>query len=179
MSKNEVKGAIRHHGISVVQFTLQQEHFCKKPACWRINSVFLYNSMPTKNLSILCLLGKIFLLKHIYNARIKISSASQYTVSWTCTGTNNQLTLKYCSKSVKITKKNYQQPHTCFVTVIYLKIMKRHRYIMERNGKPCYANKIAPKSFVIRVNRRALISMTAPSCFTNKSEYATIKKKDT
>ena len=176
MNKNEVKGAIRHQGISVVQFTLQQGHFCKKPAYWRINSVFLYNSMPTKNLSILWLLGKIFLLKHIYNARIKISSASQCTISWTCTGTNNQLTLKYRSKSVKITTNSHT---TCFVTVIYLKIMKRHRYIMERNGKPCYANKIAPKSFVIRVNRRALINMTAPSCFTKKSEYATIKKKDT
>ena len=36
---------------------------------------------------------------------------------------------------------------------------------MERNGKPCYANNIAPKSFVIRVIRTSLINMTVPSYF--------------
>ena len=56
--------------------------------------------MSTKNLSILCLLGKI----KTYNARIKVSSASQYAVSLNCTRTNNQLMLKHCSKSDKITK---------------------------------------------------------------------------
>ena len=59
--------------------------------------------MSTKNLSILCLLGKIFFIK-TYNARIKVSSASQYAVSLNCTRTNNQLMLKHCSKSDKITK---------------------------------------------------------------------------
>ena len=51
------------------------------------------------------------ILKRIYNARIKISSASQYAVSLACTGTNNQLMLKPCSISDKMTKINYQQPH--------------------------------------------------------------------
>ena len=41
----------------------------------------------------------------------KNSSASQYAVSLNCTGANNQLMLKHCSKSDKITKMNYQQPH--------------------------------------------------------------------
>ena len=67
--------------------------------------------MSTKNLSISCLLGNVFLSKHIYNARIKNSSASQYSLSLNCTGTNNQLMLKHCSKSDKITKENSQQPH--------------------------------------------------------------------
>ena len=53
---------------------------------------------------------EFFLLKHIYNAQIKISSASQYIVSLTCTGTNNQLMLKHCSKII-ITKMNHKQPH--------------------------------------------------------------------
>ena len=48
---------------------------------------------------------------------------------------------------------------------------------MERNGKPCYANNIAPKRFVIRVIRTALINMTSPSCFTKKVSIATITKK--
>ena len=39
---------------------------------------------------------------------------------------------------------------------------------MEQNEKPYYANKSAPKSFVIRVIRRALINMTTPSCFTKR-----------
>ena len=86
--------------------------------------------MSTKNLSISCLLGNIFLLKHIYNARIKNSSGSQYAVSLNCTETNNRLMLKHCSKNDK-TAINYQQPHTFFITVIYLKIMKRNRYLME------------------------------------------------
>ena len=125
--------------------------------------------MSTKNLSISCPLGNVFfLLKHIYNARIKNSNASQYAVSLNCTGTNNQLILKHCSKSDKITKINYQQPHPCFITVIYLEIMKRNRYLIERNGKPCYANNIAPKRFVIRFIRTALRNMTASSCFTKK-----------
>ena len=42
-----------------------------------------------------------FFLEHIYNAQIKISSASQYTVSLSCTGTNNQLIL---NTAVKVTK---------------------------------------------------------------------------
>ena len=67
--------------------------------------------MSKKNLSISYLQGNIFLLKHIYNARIKNSSASQHAVSLNCTGANNQLMLKDCSKSDKITKMNYQQPH--------------------------------------------------------------------
>ena len=90
-----------HQGISVEQFT----------ACWRINSAILYTSMSKKNLSFSCLLGNIFLFKHIYNVRIKNSSASQYAVSLNCTGTNNQVRLKHCSKSDKITKMNYQQSH--------------------------------------------------------------------
>ena len=48
---------------------------------------------------------------------------------------------------------------------------------MERNGKPCYANNVAPKSFVIRVMRTALINMTAPSHFTKKVSITTITKK--
>ena len=39
---------------------------------------------------------------------------------------------------------------------------------MEQNGKPFYANNIAPKSVVIRVIRTALINMTASSCFAKK-----------
>ena len=99
-----------YQGISVEQFTVQEGQFCRKPACWRINSAVLYTSMSTKNLSISCLLGNIFLLKHIYNARIKNSSASQYAVSLNCTETNNRLIFKHCSKNDK-TAINYQQPH--------------------------------------------------------------------
>ena len=66
--------------------------------------------MSTKNLSISCLLGNIFLLKHIYNTQIENSSAFQYAVSLNCTETNNRLMLKHCSKNDKITI-NYQQPH--------------------------------------------------------------------
>ena len=120
------------------------------------NCSILYASMSTKNLSISCLLGNIFWIK-TYNARIKNSSGSPCAVSLNCTETNNRLMLKHCSKNDK-TALNYQQPHTFFITVIYLKIMKRNRYLMEWNGKPCYANKIAPKSFVIRVIRTVLIN---------------------
>ena len=75
--------------------------------------------MSTKNLSISCLLGNILLLEHTYNARIKNSSASQYAVSLNCTGTNNRLMLKHCSKSDKIIKTNYQQPHYLLHYLLY------------------------------------------------------------
>ena len=48
---------------------------------------------------------------------------------------------------------------------------------MERNGKPCYGNNIAPKSFVIRVIRTSLINMTVPSYFTKKVSIGTITKE--
>ena len=48
---------------------------------------------------------------------------------------------------------------------------------MERNGKPCYENNIAPKSFVIRVIRTTLTNMTASSCITKEVTIATIIKK--
>ena len=67
--------------------------------------------MSTKNLSISCLLGNIFLLKHIYNTQIENSSAFQYALSLNCTETNNRLMLKHCSKNDKINTVNYQQPH--------------------------------------------------------------------
>ena len=54
--------------------------------------------MSTKNLSNKYVSYK---LKLIYNARIKNSSASQYSVSLNCTGANNQLMLKHCSKATK------------------------------------------------------------------------------
>ena len=50
--------------------------------------------MSTKNLSISCLLGNI---------------SFNYAVSLNCTGTNNQLMLKHCSKSDKVAKITYQQ----------------------------------------------------------------------
>ena len=51
-----------------------------------------------------------FFLEHIYNAQIKISSASQYSVIelyWNKQSVN----FKHCGKSDKITKINYQQSH--------------------------------------------------------------------
>ena len=48
---------------------------------------------------------------------------------------------------------------------------------MERNGKPCYANNIAPKSIVVRVIRASLINMTVPSYFTKKVSIGTITKE--
>ena len=48
---------------------------------------------------------------------------------------------------------------------------------MERNGKPCYANKIAPKRFVVRVITAALINMTGPSCFTKKWLLQLLKER--
>ena len=79
--------------------------------------------MSTKN--VMYSRNFFFLSKHIYNAPIKNSSASQYAVSLNCTRTNNQLMLKHCSKSDKITKINYQQPHY----LLY------HCHLSENNGK--------------------------------------------
>ena len=94
--------------------------------------------MSTKNLSISCLLGNIFLLKHIYNARIKNSSGSQYAVSLNCTETNNRLMLKHCSKNDKTAIK-YQQPHylLCYCDLSENNEKKSIPYGMKREALLC------------------------------------------
>ena len=109
-----------------------------------------------------------FLTLYIYNALIKISSDSQYTVSLTCTETNDQLMLKHCSKRDKLTKINYQQPR---YLLYYCHLSENNEkkpiyYGAKREALLCEQN--SAKSFVMRVIRTAFINMTAPSCFTKK-----------
>ena len=79
-------------------------------------------------------------------------------------------------KTLQITKINYQQPHYLLYYCHLSENNGKKSILMEWNGKPCYENNIAPKSFVTRVIKAVLINMTAPSC-SQKSEYCNYYKK--
>ena len=55
--------------------------------------------------------------------------------------------------------------------------MKRNRYIMERNGKPCYANKICAKKFRYQSYQNSIDKHDYTFMLPKKVTIATIKKK--